>query len=101
MALLCFTVPAQVNKSDNLITYFNNLISNIPPDSPFNVYTEPSVEQMNIWERTLNAMFAGNYATAHGIADSIGYEVISFTDTEPNPDKQYYFLEKKDTGTNC
>ncbi|MBK7267540.1 MAG: hypothetical protein IPI12_14655 [Ignavibacteriales bacterium] len=100
LALLCFTVPAQVNKSDNLITYFNNLISNIPPDSPFNVYTEPSVEQMNIWERTLNAMFAGNYATAHGIADSIGYEVISFTDTEPNPDKQYYFLEKKDTGTN-
>ncbi|MBK8664198.1 MAG: hypothetical protein IPN18_21315 [Ignavibacteriales bacterium] len=47
-----------MNKSDNLITYFNNLISNIPPDSPFNVYTEPSVEQMNIWERTLNAMFA-------------------------------------------
>ena len=98
--LLCLNVSAQVNKSDNLITYFNNLISAIPDTTPRGVYVEPTSEQMNIWERALNAMFAGNYSTAHGIADSIGYEVVSFMDTEPNPDKQYYFLEKKDTGSN-
>lgn len=98
--LLCITVSAQINKSDDLKTYFDNLILNISPETPHNVYSEPSAEQMNIWERTLNAMFAGNYGTAHSIADSIGYQVVSFMDTEPNPDKQYYFLEKKDTGTN-
>ncbi len=98
--LLCITASAQVNKSANLITYFNTLIAGIPLDTPHNVYAEPSAEQMNIWERALNAMFAGNYGTAHSIADSIGYEVVSFMDTEPNPDKQYYFLEKKDTGSN-
>lgn len=98
--LLWYSASAQVNKSADLLTYFNILISNIPSDTPHNVYGEPSAEQMNIWERALNAMFAGNYGTAHSIADSIGYQVVSFMDTLPNPDKQYYILEKKDTGTN-
>ncbi len=98
--LLCFTASAQVNKSTDLLKYVDTLITKIPKDTPHNIYVEPTSEQMNIWERTLNAMFAGNYGTAHAIADSIGYQVVSFMDTEPTPDKQYYILEKKDAGTN-
>ncbi len=98
--LLCTNISAQVNKSDNLITYFDNLISAIPDTTPRGLYVEPTAEQMNIWERALNAMFAGNYGNAHSIADSIDYKVVSFMDTVPNPDKQYYFLEKKASGSN-
>jgi hypothetical protein len=52
---------------------------------------------MNTWEETLNYLLLGNYSMAADSANSIGYNLINFTDTFAAPSVNYYILETIDT----
>lgn len=71
-------------------------ISAMPGDSG-NHYKEPSNNQINTWERTLLNLFSGNYSIASDSANSIGYQLVHFTDTFVSPYVNYYVLETVDT----
>ncbi|MFO7447882.1 MAG: hypothetical protein R6W90_16080, partial [Ignavibacteriaceae bacterium] len=99
--LLCtFPVWPQLSNSGNLKTYIDNIISNMPQTNGSNDYQDPSNTQLEIWERVVTDIINAEYVSAHNRADSIGYNVIHYTDTSPDPDKDYYILQKQDAGSN-
>ena len=71
-------------------------ISNIPSANG-NEYSEPNLSQLNTWESTLNNLLLGNYSEASDSANSIGYNLINFTDTFDTLNITYYILQTADS----
>ncbi|MBM3436981.1 MAG: hypothetical protein FJY07_12285, partial [Bacteroidetes bacterium] len=86
-----------IQDTGQIFIEISNIISTMPGHSG-NDYNDPSVSQLNSWENLLDNVFEDDYVQADSIADSLGYEVIHFTDTTEYVDKTYYVL--KSTGSN-
>jgi hypothetical protein len=85
-----------IQRSGYIYTAMTSKISVMPSDSG-NHYTEPTPLQLNTWETTLNNLLVGNYSIASDSANSIGYNLVNFTDTFALPHVTYYILETVDS----
>jgi len=85
-----------IHRSGYIYTEIAGKISNMPGSNGDN-YHEPDSLQLNTWERTLDNLLIGNYTIASDSANSIGYNLVNFTDTFVSPYVNYYILEAADT----
>jgi hypothetical protein len=90
---------SQIIMTGNLSSRINTFINNMP-DEDGNEYHLPTTGNLTTWTNIINDILAGNYSSAHTRADSIGYQLLSYTDNSVTPNKFYYVLEKKSTGSN-
>jgi hypothetical protein len=86
-----------IEDTGQIFIEISNIISSMPGHSG-NDYNDPDTSDLNSWGNIMDYIFAGNYAQADLIADSLGYDVVQFTDTSESVHKTYYIL--KNYGSN-
>ncbi len=86
-----------IQDTGQIFTEVSNIISSMPGHSG-NDYNDPDASQLNSWGNLLDNIFESNYTQADLIADSLGYDVVQFTDTSESVHKTYYIL--KSNGSN-
>jgi len=90
----CFSQIIQ--KTGDLFSEIATKISTMPSDAG-NDYFEPNNAQLATWENTLNQLLNGDYSAASDAANTIGYNLINFTDTTTLSNRTYFILETVDT----
>ncbi len=101
MIILCTaTLNAQVQKSGNISTHTDSIITNMPEGVGTDEYQHPGTSDLNTWGEAVDSMLTSNYSGANTIASSFDYRVVEFTDTSVSPSKDYYILENNPSGTN-
>ena len=94
---ICFLgiVDAQsqmLQRTGYLYSELSLKLSSMPGNSG-NHYVQPDTLQLNTWKNTLNQLFLGNYTAASDSANTIGYNLVNFTDTFSTPHSTYLLLE--------
>jgi len=85
-----------INRSGYIYSEISGKLATMPSDSG-NHYVEPTNSQLTTWENTLVNLLHGNYSIASDSANSIGYNLVNFTDTFTSTDVTYYILETIDS----
>ena len=98
-SILTLLVSGQTSKSGDIEIYIDNLITNMPSNSG-NDFIEPSAAEFIIWESTIEDILLDDMPAADVHANSIGYEIILFTDNTVTPNKLYYILERETSSMN-
>ncbi|WKZ69759.1 MAG: T9SS type A sorting domain-containing protein [Melioribacteraceae bacterium] len=91
---------AQIQKSGNLQTHIDSIITNMPDVVGGNEYQHPTIEQLSNWGEIIDSILATNYADAHSLASSLSYRITEFIDNSVSPNKTYYVLQNNPNGTN-
>jgi len=87
------TVSAQIiTDSGNLFNEVSDFIANIPGSSG-NEYSNPDNLQLDTWNNVISNLLNHNYTNAVANANSLGYDLIEFSDTTTTPDHIYYILK--------
>lgn len=90
ITILSLQVSAQQQVSGNLLTYFDNIINNIPRGQGSDEYQKPSTDQLNIFRNVISGIINENYSGANSSAEGIGYKITQFLD---DTGITYYILE--------
>lgn len=88
---------SQTILSGDINARISAIIAAMPGDSGDD-YTKPSNNQIDDWKTMVGNVLNGDYVTADGQADALGYELYAFTDNTAG-DKLYYLLEEKGSST--
>ena len=100
-SLLIFILLITINKHSNcqlvldtgdVFVEISAIISNMPGNSGNN-YLPPTIMQLNTWGNVLNHLVQGDYNKASDSANTIGYELIQFSDTILTINTTYYILK--------
>jgi len=83
----------------NLSSRINTFISGLPGEDG-DQYHLPGSANLATWGRIITDILQSSYSSAQDRADSIGYQLLEYTDTSINPNRLYYVLEKKSSFTN-
>lgn len=95
LTLFSFTnSAAQQTETGDLYTKIEAIISNMPGSSG-NEYSIPDASQLASWGEVINHLLNEEYSLSATKANSIGYELIEFTDNSTN--KLYYILANTST----
>ncbi len=93
--LFCLNSFGQIiQKTGSIYTEMSGIISSMPGSSGDN-YSDPNSTQLTTWENTLNELLLNNYQAASDSANTIGYNLIEFTDNTFTPNRIYYALESQ------
>jgi len=85
-----------INKTGSIYTEISSIITNLPGDSEAD-YNDPSAAELDTWDSALTNLLAGNYQMASDSANTIGYDLVNFTDNNFSPAHTYYILEANST----
>src|SRR5690606_33726264 len=77
----------------------SGILDAIPGASAEN-YSDPDEQDRDAWITTLEDLIAVNIESASINANTIGYEVISFTDDTTPEESHYYILQRQPTSNN-
>ncbi len=89
----------QNSASGDLLTHINDIITAMPTGLDGDEYAHPNSSAQATWRRIIQNLLSGAYSTAHSRADSINYQVITFTETTTTPNKTHYILQQKSGST--
>jgi len=96
---ICFTIPLQgqvINQSGNLFSEVSSIINNMPGNSG-NHYANPTSTELDTWSNIITLLVNENYTLAATYANTIGYDLIEYSDTAVTPNKTYYVLKSNAT----
>ena len=95
LSLFCIsnTISAQIIiNSGDIFNDVSNFISNMPGNSG-NDYDRPNNLQLDTWDNVMSNLINNNYTIAVTYANSLGYDLIKFSDTTTSPYHIYYVLK--------
>jgi len=94
------SVYAQVNTKTNFVNFVDSLINVIPNTEFSNEYKTPPAVKLNTWTNIIQYINDGDYSSAEDSANSLDYNLYKLIDSSVAPNKDYYALVKKSSGTN-
>jgi len=95
LILMAGSVNAAVlNVSDSLRDYAVDLKNQALDDDDAQAYQAPDPGDLNDFALMAAELAAGNLNAADAIADTLGYEVVNFTDTDPGGSSYYHLREE-------
>ena len=95
-SLLGFTQNVASGDIEQLV---GNIIENMPPSSG-DEFAIPTASEQAIWESCVLKLLDNNVLEANDLANSLGYEVIEFTETSLSDTPLYYVLRRKSDSSN-
>jgi hypothetical protein len=98
--ILTSGADAQTVRSGNFLTFVDSLITAMPFGIGTNEYRSPQSSQRQMFGTAVDQCLKGDLAGAHTVAASIGYQIISFTDTIRLPNRLYYILLRSKDSSN-
>lgn len=88
------------DSTGNLDTYLQEAIDG-SPGAGEGGFQKPTADQLNIWEKSFQALVSDSLATARSLAGKVKYQVTSFMDTAlPSGSQIYYILEPQQASQN-
>lgn len=87
------TTNAQVISDTGSIKQEIDTIIQYLPSPDGNQYAPPTNAQLDDWDEMLDSLFSGNYTNSATTANTLGYDLIAFTDTITATFTTYYILK--------
>lgn len=81
-----------LTENGDLFIRTSNIIDNLP-DSFDDDYQDANSTLLQTWENMLYLLLLNDYTAAADSANTIGYDLIAYTDTTTTPNNLYYLLE--------
>lgn len=85
--------------SGDIETLVENIIESMPASSGGH-FVNPSTSEQEIWEQCILSLLDNNAVAANDLANTIGYEVVEFTETTLSDTPMYHILRRKSDSSN-
>src|SRR5690606_37685853 len=92
--MIQLTLYGQSDITGSLELYISGILDAIPGASAEN-YSDPDEQDRDAWITALGDLIAMNIESASVNANTIDYEVISFTDATTPEESHYYILQRQ------
>ncbi|MBU1101790.1 MAG: T9SS type A sorting domain-containing protein [Bacteroidetes bacterium] len=92
LILIISTSFAQEVITDNIVSYTNIIINNIPTAEGTDDYVQPELADLEKFGESINLLIEKNYSEANTKAAEIGYKVFNVLDNSGSESNEYYVL---------